>query len=1300
MKAGKIIKCTAKILAWCLGSIVALLFAALFALQTPFVKRKIADVAERQVNGLLNAELSVGRLRGNLFTHIGLDDLLLLSPARDTIASVSRLELSYSLFPLLDGVIWVDDITLDRPYVHLQQYPDSSWNVATILKPTDNDADTTASTPFGMTVRLNRFLLNNGAVRADVLSDAIPDRIDSLCMDLSGSYSRQKQELKLNTLRLNTSRPDLHVKDFSIFAEADTSRVKLDSLTLKTGLNGIRAWGEYHFSTQTGSCITLKTGPVHFEEFRAWLPDGFPFQAEPDVQIEGCVKGDSLNLYVAVDDRQQQATLQASTYNVLAWLADSAFVPAYDLWLQLGNVDLRRYVDNPALDYRIQRATCRVEGNGADPKTLHASLQLHAGDMVAQGYSADTLALSLDYAAGDVKGHVSGQGDFGSFYLTPRLWNMWGMRPYYQLGLHTRHLDVSALLRDKAYPTDVNLRASVKGNGRDLKTLMAQGRLTLRPSDVMGVRIDTLDTEMNYADNDLQVDRLLLGALSATVRAKGHYRFQGISEFWLEAQADSMQAINELAGLDGLDTRIRLDAYAQGTPDSLRAELRALALGTRFNGLSADTLQLMANGSLEKKSLSASALLRIDSARMNEFRLDRTDLQLETDTRNYRVAFNTEGKDVHARFNTQVQLADTIMATLSGLAVGYRGYDWQQATDTAFVTLQPDRYKVSGFRLTTDSSSRSSSIDINGWVSRTDSQQLQVLVDRVDIGRVFKTLDVDLPLTGLAGLNVHVSGPASSPGFTAVLDVDSVQLERLRFDTVQSRIRLVGKNLFADFRIVPDNLGRIYGDGQLPADIRLDSMIFQLPPAGNDSVRANLLVEQIPLSVLNLFVDADEVTGTLNSRVAVDGSLSRPQLSGALRLDSGLVKIDRYGIDYRNIQAGLQFGTDSVRIDTFLIQSTDGSMTAHGGIQFQSELYKADLSSSLLSVDFNRFNPFNHKQFKMEMSGGVQFTANADSTTFAGDISIPEANIYLPAVMALMGKSSAPDINRPLLLAELEKTLQPGDSIVYSYRPDAAQTDTAGNTFEFLKNLQGEVKVSIPRNTWIRNQDMRIELSGDVRLMKHRDFFEIFGSIDVVRGQYNLLGKVFVIQSGTVSFQGGEKIDPILNIDAVYSFRDPYRNKRDLGITVNGGLDDLTITFKLEGEKIGEGDALSYIIFGRALSELSTAESSGIDPGKLAGMAAASLISSQLTKLGNKFNVDYIEVDVGDSFDNASLTVGKYITNKLFISYEQRIGTLEDKDTARYEMTLEYELFKFLFLQLTSSPITNGFDLIFKMDSK
>jgi translocation and assembly module TamB len=103
----------------------------------------------------------------------------------------------------------------------------------------------------------------------------------------------------------------------------------------------------------------------------------------------------------------------------------------------------------------------------------------------------------------------------------------------------------------------------------------------------------------------------------------------------------------------------------------------------------------------------------------------------------------------------------------------------------------------------------------------------------------------------------------------------------------------------------------------------------------------------------------------------------------------------------------------------------------------------------------------------------------------------------------------------------------------------------------------------------------------------------------------------------------------------------------------------------------------------------------------LAGKAAASILASQLTNfLGEKLAVDYIEVKSDGGFDNATVVVGKYITNDLFVSYEQRFGETHEEDLAKYEVKLEYELFRFLFFELNNSSRASGFDVIFKFDVK
>ncbi|MDD4226744.1 MAG: translocation/assembly module TamB domain-containing protein, partial [Mariniphaga sp.] len=168
--------------------------------------------------------------------------------------------------------------------------------------------------------------------------------------------------------------------------------------------------------------------------------------------------------------------------------------------------------------------------------------------------------------------------------------------------------------------------------------------------------------------------------------------------------------------------------------------------------------------------------------------------------------------------------------------------------------------------------------------------------------------------------------------------------------------------------------------------------------------------------------------------------------------------------------------------------------------------------------------------------------------------------------------------------------------------------------------------------------------------------------------------------------------------------RNQQRVKQELSLQVTGTADAPEVQFHLDGNVVSEGDALSYILFGKSMNELTINEQDNMGRaggGALAGKAAASILSAQITNfLGNKIAVDYLEVKSDQGFDNATVVVGKYITNDLFVSYEQRFGEVQEKDMAKYEVKLEYELFRFLFFELNNSSRESGFDIIFKFDAK
>lgn len=1302
-KSSRIVKGIFKGIAWFLGGIILLLVVVLLAIQTPFVKKKIVSIAENQVNNILNAELSVGKLTGNFFTNLGLENVMLRSTDQDTLAFIPQLHLNYQLLPLLNNRIVVEKIILDNPYIHLAQLPDSTWNVMHIAKPSEEPSDTTSS--FNMDILLNKLLLNDGYVRIDAFNTQIPREIRDFFIDVSGYYSTAEQKVALDDLRLKAFNPDVELVALSINGKADKNLIEVEKLLLQTIDNRIEANAEYYLTEDGKSQVVLNTSPIILEEFKAFLPDSFHIGAKPRLDIKAELQNKNLDLNASLRDSLQGIHIQAQAYQLIEYLMDSLVNPVtYKLDLGVDKVDLRYWLDNPEMNYLIN-GKLNAEGEGLDPHTLRAKVDGNFGNIMLQNNPVAELTLTLNYLAGNIDGIVSGSGNFGSLRLVPRVQKILSDNPLYTVNLTTRRLDVSPFLGNRQYKTDLNLNADVKGSGFDLDKINAQTKIIMTPSSAMGIRIDTLNSQIDLVRQNLIVHELFLETLSAQLLAQGNYNMKGRSDLTLQAQVDDASEIARFAGVDSLQTSLMLDAHLTGQPDSLKADLLLGVGHTLYNQMSLDTLSVTGQGTLYKKNIEATADLKASQFSTGSIDVDSIDLHVVTDTKNFDLGLSAGGKDFKTQLNGLVQMGDAIQVALSDFLFDYKGYNWRQTSDTAFVHVGSTQYEVRNLWIASGDLSLGQAVYIDGIVDREGEQDMQVSVNNLDIGDMMKVFKPDMKIEGIANLDMWLQGQAFSPTLAGSLRVDSTMLENYYFDTIFSDINLREKEFAIDLDITPRENGRITGEGRAPVDVRLDSMTFGVVPDKADSIYARLLIDRFPLSILKVFVPADDVQGVINSYVNVDGTMGAPDITGNLKINNGKVLMKQYGVDYKTIQTNIEIARDEVKVDTFLIRSNDGTMRMEGGVKFNSEIYNADINNSQLKVTFNRFNPLDHKQLNMELSGNVDLRSTVDSVLFSGDISIPEANVNLPFLMNLLGQFSTPNLPQPLLIVEMEKYNMMGDSVVYTVRPDTTQTDSVKvNRFAFLDNLQGKIKVEIPRNTWIRNDDMRLELSGDLELLKHRDFFEIFGTIDVIRGQYNLLGKVFVIESGTVTFQGGEKLNPILNVVATYTFRDPDRNKKDMNVAVTGDLDNMKIQFTLEGQQISEGDALSYILFGMNMDALTSGQqsslNSSIDALGIAEMAAASLISSQLTKLlGNVLSVDYIEFKAGSSFDNASFTVGKYLTNRLFASYEQHIGVLEDNDVARYEVTLEYELFRFLFIQLASSPLSNGFDLIFKINS-
>src|SRR2546427_1701622 len=106
--------------------------AAVIVMQTAWFKNWLRVYIEREANQYLNGQMSIGRLGGNLFYGIELENIGVSLDGTQVVA-VKDLGLDYSVFELISKGLSVDNIRLNKPVIYLRRDGDT-WSISRLIK--------------------------------------------------------------------------------------------------------------------------------------------------------------------------------------------------------------------------------------------------------------------------------------------------------------------------------------------------------------------------------------------------------------------------------------------------------------------------------------------------------------------------------------------------------------------------------------------------------------------------------------------------------------------------------------------------------------------------------------------------------------------------------------------------------------------------------------------------------------------------------------------------------------------------------------------------------------------------------------------------------------------------------------------------------------------------------------------------------------------------------------------------------------------------------------------------------------
>jgi translocation and assembly module TamB len=220
---------------------------------------------------------------------------------------------------------------------------------------------------------------------------------------------------------------------------------------------------------------------------------------------------------------------------------------------------------------------------------------------------------------------------------------------------------------------------------------------------------------------------------------------------------------------------------------------------------------------------------------------------------------------------------------------------------------------------------------------------------------------------------------------------------------------------------------------------------------------------------------------------------------------------------------------------------------------------------------------------------------------------------------------------------------QPGSDVVIV---GATETDAKARR-AIPVNL--DARIDLGADFSIRTGGLETELQGRLQLESSGSSELIArGQVRSVRGTYTAFGQRLAIERGVLLFDGPVE-NPAVDILAM------RRNQSvAAGVTVTGNL--RTPLVRLVSEpSVPENEALFWLVLGRGPED----HAGGADLGMLQIAAAALLPSGSAlptTALFAQLGVDSVQLRGGTSAQSQVVSVGKRISDRLYVTYEQGLA--------------------------------------------
>jgi hypothetical protein len=325
---------------------------------------------------------------------------------------------------------------------------------------------------------------------------------------------------------------------------------------------------------------------------------------------------------------------------------------------------------------------------------------------------------------------------------------------------------------------------------------------------------------------------------------------------------------------------------------------------------------------------------------------------------------------------------------------------------------------------------------------------------------------------------------------------------------------------------------------------------------------------------------------TATGRLVAQGNKKRVSYTGQVGITDGKLYMLATGQELSNIEATLVGNGNWVKVDGLRAQTGDGSLQASGGIGFERwKPARVQLGLVLKTLPVQR--------------EGLELASLNGSAALSTEIG--------PEVAQTAIKIHSLDVRMPSTSSRSLQSLEPHpDVMVTTDKPKQAAEKPY--TFEFY--IDGQRGVTARRN------DFDVQLALEMALHYADPELRVGGYVEFRRGTFEVFGKSFEVNRGSLQFDGGPELNPEVNLIATQK-PEAGENVTDRVVArVSGTLANPIVEFYSETCP-GEG-AVVLLVSGRCPSEADTAmqDTTGTQNAFAAGIVGGILTLGARSQLG------------------------------------------------------------------------------------